>query len=124
MIPGSHGSPLLAGPSTITSSDDRLNGALLPGWRTKITVSVAHLSIYLDQETDQQVEPEVSLQNDRNGRGLIQSACGRKNFALNTIVEPRSATGPHHYITPHVHGSSRHSDSCPSVGRPPLTCPP
>ena len=29
----------------LTSTDDRLNGALLPGWRTKITASVAHLSM-------------------------------------------------------------------------------
>ena len=29
----------------LTSTDDRLNGTLLPGWRTKITASVAHLSM-------------------------------------------------------------------------------
>ena len=29
----------------LTSTDDRLNGTLLPGWRTKITAAVAHLSM-------------------------------------------------------------------------------
>ena len=29
----------------LTSTDDRLNGTLLPGWRTKITASVPHLSM-------------------------------------------------------------------------------
>ena len=30
----------------LTSTGDRLNGTLLPGWRTKITASVAHLNMH------------------------------------------------------------------------------
>ena len=38
--------PPLTGPS----SDDRLNGALLPGWKTKKTAQLKCLSINLDRK--------------------------------------------------------------------------
>ena len=63
------------------SIDDR-NPPPWPGWRTRKTASVAHVSINLDwKRIDWQVGHRVSLSKTiENGRGLAESECGHKKF--------------------------------------------
>ena len=81
---------------TLRSTDDKLNGTPLSGYRSKKTAAMAHLrmlrSKFVENRSIGLVGLVVCLKNDRNGRGLapkwawLLKFCAR--FARMTILLP------------------------------------